>query len=99
MVAFVSMEVRVIYMARVKIDKEVCQGCGNCVAICPYGIERRMYESGFESCRVEKADEAICVVNGVACVLKPELCSKCKFRDCIKVCPSGAIRIETSERK
>ena len=99
MVAFVPIEVRVLYMARVKIDKKVCQGCGNCVAVCPYGIERRMYESEFDSCRVGNADEVICVINGVACVLKPELCSRCKFRDCVKVCPSGALTIETSGGK
>nr|MDO8081575.1 4Fe-4S binding protein [Candidatus Freyarchaeota archaeon] len=95
MVAFVLVEVRVFYMARVKIDRKICQGCGNCVAVCPYGIERRMYESGFDSCRVENADEVICVVNGVACVVRPELCSGCRYRDCVKVCPSGALKIET----
>mgnify|MGYP005840891899 CR=1 FL=1 len=97
MVAFVLVEAMVLYMARVKIDRKVCQGCGNCVAVCPYGLERRLYESGFDSCQVEEAEKVICVINGMACVVKPELCSKCRFRDCVKVCPTGALQIEIVE--
>jgi ferredoxin len=94
MVIFVLVEVKVFHVARVKIDAKICQGCGNCVAVCPFGIERRLYESGFASCQDGNTDQVICVINGVACVIKPELCSKCKYWDCQKVCPSGALKIE-----
>ncbi len=82
------------HVARVRIDAQICLGCGNCVAVCPHNKERRMYESGVNSCREENTDEAICVINGVAVVVKPELCLRCRLVDCEKVCPSGALTIE-----
>ncbi|MFB0561662.1 MAG: 4Fe-4S binding protein [Candidatus Lokiarchaeia archaeon] len=82
-------------MARVIIDTKKCLGCGNCVSVCPYCKERILYESGFNSCKSENTDEPVCVINGIAVVVKPELCLVCKLMDCGKVCPSGALTIET----
>ncbi|MGQ9721069.1 MAG: 4Fe-4S binding protein [Candidatus Jordarchaeum sp.] len=82
-------------MARVKINTKKCLGCGNCVSVCPSCKERILYESGFNSCEIENSEEPICVINGIAVVVKPELCRICRVMDCEKVCPSGALTIET----
>ncbi|RLG48247.1 MAG: tRNA uridine 5-carboxymethylaminomethyl modification protein, partial [Thermoproteota archaeon] len=37
-----------------KVDEDICSGCGNCVALCPYGAVELTDE------RVAKVDEALC---------------------------------------
>ena len=72
-----------------KIDEELCNGCGCCVIICP--IHASKIDSGIP----EYEDFIIQVKNGMAFVLNSELCDGCG--DCLEICPQDAIELITEK--
>ena len=63
---------------RPEIDRELCNGCGKCLPVCP-----QMILSLSE--RADRRKKPVC-----ACV-DEELCTACS--ECAKACPRYAIRI------
>jgi len=77
-------------MPEVRIDLEICDGCGVCVSVCPAAV-------------LELLDRKVRVLNPEAClgIKAKQLCSEClKTQEicmgcvaCVRSCPTGAIEI------
>jgi len=77
-------------MPRIQIDLELCDGCGECVALCP-ALVLELYKGKVK------------VVNPEAClgIKAKHLCSECREMTetclgciaCVKGCPTAAIEI------
>lgn len=67
-------------MAKVKIDREECKGCGLCVVNCPKKIlalsDREMNQMGYYFCKVTEIEKCI------GCAM------------CAMMCPDCAITVE-----
>lgn len=61
-----------------KIDEKKCNGCGNCVTICPINA-------------VEASDIVLRIKDGDAILFTPEKCDGCGV--CVEACPVNAIEI------
>lgn len=69
-------------MAKIKIDKKRCKGCGLCVIVCPkknLRADGELNESGLHP----------------AVVIRQEDCTGCGF--CFVMCPDACIVIEGDE--
>lgn len=75
-------------MSEVRIDFEICDGCGVCVSVCPASV-------------LELLDRKVRVLNPKAClgIKAKQLCSECLETQeicmgcvaCVRSCPTGAI--------
>ncbi len=67
-------------MAKLTISKELCKGCGLCVAACPKGI--------LQVSKTVSNGKGYFVVEELA----PEKCIACAF--CATMCPDCVIKVE-----
>jgi len=77
-------------MPQIRIDLELCNGCGTCVALCP-------------AFALELHNGKVRVANSEAClgIRAKQLCSKCAETEevclgcvvCVRNCPTAAIEI------
>lgn len=72
-------------MFRVRIDKDLCIGCANCVVACPNSASL----SAKAGHGVGDSDSTIKVVKAIAEFDAP--CTGCGI--CLEVCPLGAVEI------
>jgi len=72
-------------MFRVKIDKDLCIGCGNCIVACPNSASL----SAKAGHGVGDSENKVRVVGAIAEFDVP--CSGCGI--CLEVCPLGAVEI------
>ena len=73
----------------IKIDREVCWGCGNCINSCPFNPENSRVPLIWM-----KHAPFLRLVNG-ACIVVSDACSSLlpNCRACEKACPTGALKI------
>jgi ferredoxin len=77
-------------MAALKVDADLCIGCGLCVEICPLAFEMRENKAWIISPKFLELKEKLAVVKN------PNACDSC---DCVLVvdsCPVAAIILEKS---
>ncbi len=78
----------------IKIDEELCQGCGNCIVVCPVSALRDANIAGGSG-----AEDEITfgVASGQVKIYDPEFCNGCG--SCVRACGYGAIQIVQPEVK
>lgn len=77
-------------MPKIRVDLDLCNGCGTCVSICPSSVlevyKGKVRVENPEACLGIKAKQ-LCSI----CVLTEEMCEGCVV--CVRNCPSAAIEI------
>ena len=77
---FVAGKAKVVVMAKITINENVCKGCELCVAACPKGLlalcKDKMNAKGYHPAGIEEMDK----------------CIGCAF--CATMCPDCAITVE-----
>jgi len=75
-----------------KIDEELCQGCGNCIVVCPVSALSDNSVAGGSGSGEKKT---FGVETGAVEIYDPEFCTGCGT--CVDACGYGAIEIEGEE--
>lgn len=73
-----------------KVDQDLCLGCGNCVVSCPVNASISPEVSGGHGSKTE--DVIMMVENGVIKLFNENKCTKCGT--CPLFCPTDAIYLE-----
>jgi heterodisulfide reductase subunit A len=76
------------------VDPDLCNGCGECAAVCPVEVPREL-GAGLETRRAiyRPYPQAF----PPAFVVDPEVCTECG--ECLKVCRPGAIDLKMEDRR
>ncbi|HDL15988.1 MAG TPA: 4Fe-4S dicluster domain-containing protein [Euryarchaeota archaeon] len=72
-----------------KIDEELCQGCGNCIVVCPVSAFSDNNVAGGSGSDEQRN---FGVITGAVKIYDPEFCTGCGT--CVNACGYGAIKIE-----
>lgn len=75
---------------KIKVDVNKCNGCGNCVIVCPINNALNSVEIQGGGWGID-SKLILDIETGKACVFNPELCNNCGA--CITACARGAISI------
>ncbi len=75
-----------------KIDEELCQGCGNCIVVCPVSALSDTSVAGGSGSEEKKT---FGVSTGAVRIYDPEFCTGCGT--CVRACGYGAIEIEVEK--
>lgn len=78
----------------IKINEELCQGCGNCIVVCPASALRDPSIAGGSGAEQEIT---FGVASGQVKIYDPEFCNGCG--SCVRACGYGAIEIVQPELK
>ncbi|GCC11551.1 ferredoxin [archaeon] len=75
-----------------KIDEELCQGCGNCIVVCPVSA---FSDSSIAGGSGSDEQRNFGVTTGAVKIYDPEFCTGCGT--CVSSCGYSAIEIEVQE--
>jgi len=86
-------------MKKLKIDRDKCSGCCQCILVCPINlqIEPRLKEGIIPPRSKMKGELIMRVINGINTLLHPEYCYNKDFDfecdRCVQICPTGAFQM------
>lgn len=77
---------------KLKVDEDLCSGCGNCVVACPVNARSSVEIGSGKGADYSNLELDLGIQEGVAYVVNPEICTGCGV--CIAVCSNDAVTID-----